>query len=151
MLAIMEALTAPLAAVIVVVPTLTPVTKPVASTAAVLELTELHIIAGCGFKAVPNWSSAVAVNCALAPTIIDTIVEVGVKAIEVRTGAATAKLEVALTAPLEAVIIAVPALTPVASPEASTVAIVELLELQVIAGCGFKAIPNWSRAEAVNC
>ena len=72
-------------AVIVAEPAATPVTSPLPLTVATLALLELHVAAGRPAIALPFWSSAEALSCAVAPTLILGVA--GVTATEVNTGA----------------------------------------------------------------
>jgi hypothetical protein len=86
---------------------------------AVFELTQVN--AGWGTKALPNWSTADAVNCWVAPGI--NVTGPGLTTIVVATGAALTTLIVVvpLTPPLDTVIVVVPIDDAVKSPEALTV------------------------------
>ena len=69
-----------------------------------------------------------AVNCSVAPEA--TLDDGAVTPIEERTGAVTVAADVPETAPIVAVIVAVPAETPVTSPPALTLATPPAFELQ---------------------
>jgi len=138
-------LTAPLVAVIVPVPAQTPVTSPELSTVMTHVLLEVQVIVGVGLIILPTWSRDVDTNWT---THHDDIVGVvGDMVIVVKTGvkhgsgALTVTTALPLTNQLVAVIVPVPAQTPVTSQELSTVMTHVLLEVQVITGAGSIILP----------
>ena len=72
-------------AVIVAEPAATPVTRPLPLTVATLALLDVHVAAGSPAIALPFWSSAEALSCAVAPTL--KLGVAGVTATEVNIGA----------------------------------------------------------------
>jgi hypothetical protein len=72
-------------AVIVAEPAATPVTRPLPLTVATLALLDVHVAAGSPAIAVPFWSSAEALSCAVAPTL--KLGVAGVTATDVNIGA----------------------------------------------------------------
>jgi hypothetical protein len=92
----------------------------------------------------------VAVNCCVFPAATDGLV--GVTAIEVKTAAVTVNVAVPLILPEVAVIVAVPALMPFASPVwKPTVAVVVLDEVQFAVVVRFCVEPSLKVPVAVNC
>src|SRR5512138_655920 len=82
-----EPLIAPLVAVTLTgPPAATPVARPVVLTVATAVLAEAQAKVGWGFRATPNWSRAVAMNCAVAPAAMEAVA--GATVMEVRTGGA---------------------------------------------------------------
>ena len=117
-----------LVAVIVAVPSATPLTSPVVDTVAMLLLLEPHVTTR-SVTTVPFASLTTAVSCVVDPLL--TLVGEGVT-VTVPTGTAVTTTEVEpLLLSLVAVIVAVPGDTAVMRPADDTVAIVLLLELHV--------------------
>jgi len=116
-----------LVAVIVAVPTLIPVTRPVAETDATVALLEPHVITR-PVRTVPFASFVVAVNCLVAPA---TTLAVAGATVTVATCAETTTVAVPLLPSDVAVIVAVPGATAVTTPVVETVAIAVPLDVHV--------------------
>jgi hypothetical protein len=138
----------PAAAVICVLPALTPVARPllliVATPVALLAQVKVNPII-----VFPPLSLAVAVNCCVAFAAIDG--EVGATVIVATTGAVTVRVSLPLvTPPVAAVICVVPALTPAAKPllliVATPVTLLAQVKVTPLITC-----PLLSSAIAVNC
>jgi hypothetical protein len=119
-----------LVAVIVVLPAAAAVTKPVVDTVAAEEF-ELPHVTTRPASALPAASLSVAVNCVVCPT--DIVIGLGVT-VTVATAACETEMVAVPFFPSDvAVIVAVPVLTVVIMPLASTVATAALLVLHVMA------------------
>ena len=116
-----------LVAVIVVEPTATPVTTPVADTDATAAVLEVHVTTR-PVRMVPVASFVVAVNCFVAPTA--TLAVAGAT-VTVATGADTTTAAVPLLPSDVAVMVAVPGATAVTTPLVETVAMAALLDVHV--------------------
>src|SRR6059058_3980231 len=116
-----------LAAVTVAVPALTPVTRPVADTVATLGVPEVHVTTR-PVSTFPAASFVVAASCTVLLTA--TLADAGVTVTDA-TGAVTVMAADPVLPSLVAVTVAVPALTPVTSPVADTVATVGVPEVHV--------------------
>jgi hypothetical protein len=136
------------AAVICVVPALTPVARPLLSIVATPVALLVHVNV-TPLMLFPLPSFAVAVNCCVAPTRIDG--DAGVTVMLATAGPVTVSVSAALVTPLaEAVICVVPALTPVATPLLLTVATPALLLVHVNV-TPLTVVPLLFFAVAVNC
>jgi hypothetical protein len=109
-------------AVMVEVPTPTPVARPAALIVAVVVVPELHVTVVVRFCVVPSLNVPVAVNCSVAPLAIDAFA--GVTAIDCNVAAVTVRVVEPLIAPDVALIVEVPTPAPVARPAALMVAVV---------------------------
>jgi hypothetical protein len=109
-------------AVIVEVPTPAPVASPDALIVAVVMVPELHVTLDVRFWVVPSLKVPVAVNCCVAPLVIDGFA--GVTAIDCSVAAVTVSKVEPLIDDDVAVIVEVPTPAPVASPDALIVAVV---------------------------
>ena len=109
-------------AVIVAVPAATPVARPAAFTVAVATLELVQVAVDVTFAVELSLYVAVAVNCCVAPA--ERLGAEGVRAMDVTVAAeaVTVRVAVALMPPTDAVIVLVPAATPVARPAELTVA-----------------------------
>lgn len=113
-------LTPPLAAMIVAVPALTPVTRPEALTVATAVFDEDHITCEPTSLVALSEKVPVAFNCWVVPAAKDGFV--GVTAIDSSVAAVTASVAEPLTLSIFAVMVVLPTVRLVAFPEASTVA-----------------------------
>ena len=96
---------------------------------------------GCGLSGWPNWSTPVAVNCAVLPVWTEALA--GATVIVVRTGGAiTTTLAMALTVPLVAVTVKGPPAVVPAVNDPDALIIPPPLTDQVNAGCGVIGWPN---------
>jgi hypothetical protein len=112
-LSVAEAVIAPDVAVIVAVPIPTPTANPPLEVVATLIADELHVTAFVRSRFVPLLYVPVAVNCCVPPVAIDAVL--GATAMEVNTAAVTVNEAAPLIFPETAVIVAAPALMPLAS------------------------------------
>jgi hypothetical protein len=127
---VVEPLFPPLVAVIVALPGVTPRTRPLVETVAIVGLLVAQVTVR-SVTTVPFWSFTVAVNWVV--WVATTVAGDG-KTVTVPTGTwATAIAAVPLFPSLVAVITALPAPAPVATPFADTVATEFALELQLTA------------------
>jgi hypothetical protein len=141
--AIGELLTSPENAVILAVPGRMPVTTPLSFTVATVVASDAHVTTtGMG---TPFWSRGAERNTSRWPT---STVDPPLIAIDVRTCGVTVMTWPALMLPDAALIVAVPAETPVTSPVAPTVATPVAFDDQVIGAA--KALPNWSFGDPVS-
>ena len=142
--------TDPLEAVISAVPVAIAETNPVWSTVATAVLFEAHV--NVASSLVPDWSNPWAVSFLVWPTCTyadcgDTVI---LESTGVGGGLVTVIVEAGLTIePLDAVILAVPALTAETNPAWSTVATAVLFEVHVTVV--LKGLPAWSNVWGVNC
>ncbi len=107
-------LTEPDAAVIVTLPRLSAVTRPLTVMDATLDFDELHVTVPVMFCVEPSENVPVAVNCCKVPSGRDAFT--GVTAMELRVAFVTVKIAPAETLPAVAVIVDVPEARPFASP-----------------------------------
>src|SRR2546428_3269307 len=136
-----------LVAVPVAEPAPTPVTSPVPVTVATPELLLVQVIAR-PLSTLPAASFAVADSCAVCPTV--TPADTGLT-VTVATGTFATEMDaVPLWPSLTAVMVAVPAATPVTSPDPLTVTTPELLLAQVTAR-PVSTLPAQSFAVADSC
>src|SRR6202522_2509201 len=126
---VVEPLIAPDVALIVEVPTPTPVARPTALIVAVVVVPELHVTVLVKFCVVPSLNVPVAVNCCVAPLAIDGFA--GVTAIACNVAAVTVSKVEPLMDDDVAVIVELPTPAPAASPAALIVAMVVVPEVQV--------------------
>src|SRR5213080_2901393 len=136
-----------LVAVIVAVPAALPVTSPLAVTVAtaVLLLPQLTVRPDNGL---PLASFCVAVSCTVWPTCTDAVL--GLTVTDATGTVLTVTVAVPLCPSLVAVIVAAPAVTPVTSPPALTVATAVLL-LPQLTGRPDNGLPLASFEVAVSC
>src|SRR5439155_1710850 len=136
-----------LVAVIVAVPAALPVTSPLAVTVAtaVLLLPQLTVRPDNGL---PLASFGVAVSCTVWPTCTDAVL--GLTVTDATGTVLTVTVAVPLCPSLVAVIVAAPAVTPVTSPLALTIATAVLL-LPQLAGRPDNGLPLASFVVAVSC
>jgi len=136
----------PLVAVTVVVPTTSPVTRPLPLAGATVGVLDAHVTER-PVRTLPLASLSVALNCMVAAT--DTLAAAGLT-VTLATGTlVTVMVAEPLFPSLVAVIVAEPAATPVTKPLALTVATAGLLLAQVTAR-PLRAVPFESFGVAVN-
>jgi len=111
-LSVLEAVIEPDVAMIVAVPTPTPTANPPWDTVATLVADELHVTEFVRSRFVPLLYVPVAVNCCVPPAAIAAVL--GDTAMEVNTAEVTVNEAEPLIFPEAAVIVAAPALTPLA-------------------------------------
>ena len=146
---VVDPLTLPLVALIVVVPAFSALAKPVALTVAVVVLEDAHVAVVVRFCVVPSLYVPVAVNCCVPPAATDGFT--GVTAIDTSVAAVTVSVVDPLTLPLVALIVVVPAFSALASPVALTVAVVVLEDAHVAVVVRFCVVPSLYVPVAVNC
>ena len=88
-------------------------------------------------------------NCCVLPTAIEAFA--GVTAIDTSTGAVTVSVVEPVILPIVALMLEVPAVTPVAKPPAAIVATLGADELHVTKGVRFCVLPFLKWPVAVNC
>ena len=145
-------LTEPDAAVIVVVPRLRAVTRPLTVIEAMLVFEELHVTVPVMSCVVPSENVPVAVNCCNVPS--GTEGDAGVTAIEVAVAFVTVTVALEKTPPEVAVMAVLPAATPKASPGAPFTLIpatARFPELHCTAPVMFCVLPSLKVPMAVNC
>src|SRR6266550_2541696 len=136
-----------LVAVIVAEPATLVVTSPLLLTVATVVLFEAHVTVR-PVKTLPFASLRVAVSCTVWPA--GTLAEGGVTVTEATGAPATVMLAVPLWPSLVAVMVTDPAVTPVTSPLPLTVAMLLLLDDQLMAR-PVNGLPLASRGVAVSC
>ena len=148
---VVEPLTAPEAALIVLVPAATPVAKPPALIVATLVVCEVHVAVLVRFCVELSEKVPVAVNCCVLPFAIDGFA--GVTAIDTSVGAVavTVSSVVPSTAPEAASILLVPVATPVANPPAVIVTTPAVCEVHVTVLVRFCVELSENVPVAVNC
>jgi hypothetical protein len=124
-----EPLIAPDVALIVEVPTPAPLATPAALIVAVVVVPELHVTLDVRFWVVPSLKVPVAVNCCVAPLVIEGFA--GVTAIDCNVAAVTVSEVEPLIAPDVALIVEFPTPAPVATPDELIVAVEVVPELHV--------------------
>jgi hypothetical protein len=135
--------------VIVEVPTPAPLASPDALIVAIEVVPELHVTVPVRFCVVPSLKVPVAVNCWVAPLVIDGFA--GVTAIDCSVAAVTVRTVEPLIAPDVALIVEVPTPAPVARPAVVIVAIAVVPELHVTVPVKFCVEPSLNVPVAVNC
>ncbi len=141
--------TVPEVAVIVVVPAVTAVARPLLSITATIVLDELQLACVVISCVVPSENLAVAVNCWVVATEMTRLA--GVKDMENWPAEFTVRVVLPETVPEVAVIVTVPAELAVARPLRSTVATYGLPELHVTCVVISWAVPSEKVPVAVNC
>src|SRR5882762_745484 len=136
-----------LVAVMVAVPAVTPVTRPLPLTVATAVLLVAHVTAR-PLSAVPPASWGVAVSCPVWPT--GTLDAAGLTTTDATGTFVTVTVAEPFFPSLVAVMVAVPAVTPVTRPLPLTVATAALLVAHVTAR-PLSAVPPASRGVAVSC
>jgi hypothetical protein len=136
-------------AVMVEVPTPAPVARPAALIVAVVVVPDDHVTLDVKFCVVPSLNVPVAVNCCVAPLVIDGFA--GVTAIDCNVAAVTvSNVDPAIDDDV-AVIVEVPTPAPVASPAALIVAVAVVPELHVTVPVKFCVEPSLKVPVAANC
>src|ERR1700727_1929797 len=136
-------------AVIVELPTPAPTASPDELIVAVVGVPEVQITLDVKFCVVPSLNVPVAVNCCVAPLVIDGFA--GVTAIDCNVAAVTVSTVDPLIDADVAVIVEVPTPAPLARPAALIVAIEVVPELHVTVPVRFCVVPSLSVPVAVNC
>ncbi len=136
-------------ALIVEVPTPAPVARPAALIVAVVVVPEDHVTVLARFCVVPSLNVPVAVNCCVAPLVIDGFA--GVTAIDCSVAAVTVRTVEPLIAPDVALIVEVPTPAPVARPAVLIVAVVVVPDDQVTVDVRFCVVPSLNVPVAMNC
>src|SRR5271163_1345066 len=136
-------------AVIVEVPTPAPLARPAALIVAVEVVPELHVTVPVKFWVEPSLNVPVAVNCCVAPLVIEGFA--GVTAIDCNVAAVTVRTVEPLIAPDVALIVEVPTPAPVARPAVVIVAVVVVPDDQVTVDVRFWVEPSLNVPVAVNC
>jgi methylglyoxal synthase len=144
-----EPLIAPDVALIVDVPTPAPVARPAALIVAVVVVPDDHVTLDVRFCVLPSLNVPVAVNCWVAPLVIEGFA--GVTAIDCSVAAVTVSKVEPLIAPDVALIVEVPTPAPVASPDVLIVAVVVVPDDQVTVDVKFCVVPSLNVPVAVNC
>lgn len=145
---LVEPVTAPRVAVMVVLPVATLLARPwplMVAAAGVDELQMTEVVTSCVLESL---KVPVAVNCLVVPTAM--LEFAGVTASETRVALVTVKDAVPFTEPELAVMVAVPVPVLVTKPVASTVAIEFEDEVQVSEGNSW-VLPSSKLPIAVNC
>jgi len=130
----------PEVAVIVALPAEWPVATPGDTTVAIAVVAERHLTLLLMSARLPSEKVPVATKRCVRP--ICTVAAAGVTAIDVNVAAVTVKVAEPALAPEVAVIVAVPADTPVATPDDATVATTSVPELHVTALLMSKVVPS---------
>ena len=142
-------LMAPEAALIVLVPVPTPVANPPEVIVATVVVSELHVAVLVRFCVELSENVPVAVNCFVVPLAIEGFA--GVTAIDTSVAAVTVRVVEPLIAADAALIVLVPAATPVANPPGLTVATLVVCEVQVTVLVKFCVELSEKVPVAVNC
>src|SRR5271163_3447852 len=136
-------------AVIVEVPTPAPEAKPTALIVAVAVVPEDQVTLDVRFCVEPSLKVPVAVNCCVAPLVIDGFA--GVTAIDCSVAAFTVSKVEPLIDDDVAVIVEVPTPAPVARPAALIVAVVVVPDDHVTVLVRFCVVPSLNVPVAMNC
>ncbi len=139
----------PEVAVIVVLPCASLVANPAALIVATLVVPELHVTVSVRFSVELLLYFPVAVNCSVAPAVIEGLA--GVTAMDSRVGAVTVSVVEPLIEPDVAVIVVLPCATLVARPAALMVATLVDEELHDTVSVRFPVEPLLYVPVAVNC
>jgi hypothetical protein len=146
---IVEPVTPPETALMVVDPAPTPEARPAELMVATPVFVELQVTEAVRFWVVPSLKVPVAVNCSVSPLAIEGFV--GVTLMEASVAAVTVRVVVPVTLPETALMVADPAPTPEARPAAVIVATPVFVELQVAEVVRFWVVPSLKVPVAVNC
>jgi hypothetical protein len=136
-------------AVMVEVPTPAPVARPAVLIVAIEVVAELQVTLDVRFCVEPSLNVPVAVNCWVAPLVIEGFA--GVTTIDCSVAAVTVRTVEPLIAPDVALIVDVPTPAPVARPAVVIVAVVVVPELHVTVLVKFCVLPSLNVPVAVNC
>ena len=142
-------LTAPDAALIVLIPAATAVANPLALIVATVVVCEVHVAVLVKFCVELSEKVPVAVNCSVA--VIAIVGFAGVTAIDTSVGAVTVRVVEPLIAPKAALIVLVPVPTPFANPPEVIVATVVVSEVHVAVLVRFCVELSEKVPVAVNC
>src|SRR5579871_4483423 len=146
---VVDPLIAPDVALIVLVPTPTPVANPPVVIVAVEVVPDAHVTDPVRFCVLLSLNVPVAVNCCVAPLPIDGFA--GVTAIDFSVAAVTVNVVDPLIAPDVALIVLVPTPTPVANPPVVIVAVEVVPEAHVTDAVRFCVLLSLNVPVAVNC
>jgi hypothetical protein len=146
---VVEPETTPDVAVIVEVPTATPVAKPPAVIVAVAGVAELHVTLPVRFCVLLSLNVPVAVNCCVKPLAIEGFA--GVTAIDCNVAAVTVRVVDPVIDPDLALMEEVPVATAVARPAALIVATLVVADAHVTVLVKFCVLPSLKVPVAVNC
>jgi hypothetical protein len=144
-----EPLIAPDVALIVDVPTPAPVARPAVVIVAVVVVPDDHVTLDVRFCVLPSLNVPVAVNCCVAPLVIEGFA--GVTAIDCNVAAVTVSRVEPLMDDDVAVMVEVPTPAPLARPAVLIVAIAVVPELHVTVPVRFCVVPSLNVPVAVNC
>jgi len=144
-----EPLTAPSVALMLLVPTATPWARPLVLMVATEVVAEAHVTEPVMTAVELSEYVPVAVNCWLAPATIDGLA--GVTAMLCRVADVTVSTVEPLIRPDVALIVVVPAATPVASPPKLIVAVAVVPEAQVTEPVMTAVVASEYVPVAVNC
>src|ERR1019366_2589416 len=144
-----EPLIAPEVALIVLVPTATPLARPPAVMVAVVVVPDAQVTEAVRFCVLLSLYVPVAVNCCVAPLAIEGFA--GVTAIDCSVAGVTVNTVEPLIAPEVALIVLVPTATPLARPPAVMVAVVVVPDAQVTEAVRFCVLLSLYVPVAVNC
>jgi hypothetical protein len=136
-------------ALIVLVPAPTAVANPPAAIVATVVVTELQVAVPVKFSVELSENVPVAVNCSFVPFAIEGFA--GVTAIDTSVAAVTVRVVEPVMPPETALIVLVPAATPVANPPAVIVATPAVTELQAAVPVKFSVELSENVPVAVNC
>jgi hypothetical protein len=136
-------------AVIVEVPTPAPLASPDALIVAMVLVPDDHVTVEVRFCVVPSLNVPVAVNCWVAPLVIEGFA--GVTAIDCSVAAVTVSTVEPEIDDNVAVIVELPTPAPLARPDGLIVAVVVVPELHVTVPVRFCVVPSLNVPVAVNC
>src|SRR5271154_5542830 len=136
-------------AVMVEVPTAAPLASPDALIVAMVVVPEDQVTLDVRFCVVPSLNVPVAVNCCVAPLVIEGCA--GATVIDCTVAAVTVRTVEPLIAPDVALIVEVPTPAPVARPAVVIVAVVVVPDDQVTVDVRFWVEPSLNVPVAVNC
>src|SRR5271167_485290 len=136
-------------AVIVEVPTPAPLASPAALIVAAVVVAELHVTVPVKFCVVPSLNVPVAMNCCVAPLVIEGFA--GVTAIDCNVAAVTVRTVEPEIDDDVAEIVEVPTAAPEARPDVLMVAMAVLPDDQVTVDVRFWVEPSLKVPVAVNC
>src|SRR5277367_6196998 len=136
-------------AVMVEVPTPAPEARPAALIVAAVVVAELHVTVPVKFCVVPSLNVPVAMNCCVAPLVIEGFA--GVTAMDCSVAAVTVSTVEPEIDDDVAVMVEVPTPAPLASPAALIVAVAVVPDDQVTVEVRFWVEPSLNVPVAVNC
>ena len=149
MLSVVDPLTDPDAAVMVVVPPAMLVARPDVLIVAIAMFDDVQTALLVTSLTLLSLNVPVALNCCVPPTRIDALA--GVTAMEASVAGPTTKIVEPVIRPDVALIVVVPWLTPVARPAGLIVATPSVVELHVTGSGRVCLLPSLKIPVAVNC